>query len=1337
MTDFVQHDPYFREWHKRNNTHASLISPAAAAGGIIDASSAQASIDDDEDNNHASDNVSIDKADAPPPQGVAPDAKKVYDQEPVPQAEREDVERAIKKDTDNKDQSDASDVKSGLAAGSAAAIAGAAGVAVAAASTDENPEPTPQHSDPHPPTAAQVDAPTILHAPKDTKVVTEVTKDESKMNTNEPVTTEAPAPTGTAEDTVVPETKEEPVTAAQPQPTNTTESTIVPEPVEKDEQKQKQEQPKEKLNAFEETPVTTPKEESPAPIAAPAPSVPSKANHPALPKGVVNLKADGPRKPEGISTPAGEHVPIYPGDTPDTPDISGKPNPVTVTVPLETVQLTDAEGTHIPVTEEGGDTTAVENAKDPKPEPISKDKVDAPIESKQKLPEEAHNAATWTTLPGPEEVPTPLRLSQRSPETPLAPSLEESPHSAEEQKKQKKTEEEKKRSDKAEEEAKAKEAQESGENKIVPPKTPEKAKFQQDQNSHLETPNAGQSTAPSMSPGNSSIKSATNLPGGYQQSPEKAGKEEEGEGQQSSSIMKSCLIKKSENHHDIVLEYLRRKGFSGAEEALKSDLTSKGINAGTNNHTQTLEELARQSADSIKNHNQDDNIPPGPSKDSVLLDLVKLASNDHLGKVTTDRLLLTDPTERERGFRDLDRWVEGSLDVYRPQLRPILFPIFVHTYLDLISLSFQKSARAMLHRHAHSLIPYHADVIAHLGSLTLPAHVKSDPLAIRWRSQKYIVRLGKAAWNLLLGWLSDALVGGPGGSSTGGTAEAKGRSLMLKIVNERLRVDVVESSTKISQEMIEESTGLISDLTITYPTIPGQRMAIAQSAQSFNNIIGELKLGLPPLDDGLRAEVDRQVAVNDAMEREEGMEIDPQQQKPQQPPPQQEQPQQQPQSQQPSDQGAQSAEATPTPNPPNAYAPGAAPAGTPQDATAPPPPAAGEIRDENHLLAPTRADLPPLPVFRTADVRREVEKVFDSRKRINLGVELEKSTNGVEETIKSKVNLPSICAFTLQDVGDELNCSTFSPDSSILAAGLSDSTVRLWNLRNESFTGLRDDFDREHPPSSMKKLKLDTGLKDIKFVGHSGPVFGLSFDPSFGTPVQPRHLISSSADSTVRLWSLETYSNLAVYRGHRDPVWDCEWGPFGIYFATASRDRTARLWSAERPNALRIFAGHLGDVETVKFHPNSLYLATGSQDRTARLWDVQRGACVRIFIGHQAPLSTMALSPDGKYLATASDDLSISLWDLGSGKRIKKMLGHTAQINSLNFDANSNLLISSSSDCSIRCWDILTSNTERPDNSTSDLLETFHSKNSPAYHVKFTPRNLCLAALDGGNIAAD
>lgn len=51
-----------------------------------------------------------------------------------------------------------------------------------------------------------------------------------------------------------------------------------------------------------------------------------------------------------------------------------------------------------------------------------------------------------------------------------------------------------------------------------------------------------------------------------------------------------------------------------------------------------------------------------------------------------------------------------------------------------------------------------------------------------------------------------------------------------------------------------------------------------------------------------------------------------------------------------------------------------------------------------------------------------------------------------------------------------------------------------------------------------------------------------------------------------------------AYRGHREPVWDVQWGPKGIYFATASRDRTARLWTTDKISAIRIFAGHLSDV---------------------------------------------------------------------------------------------------------------------------------------------------------------
>lgn len=260
-----------------------------------------------------------------------------------------------------------------------------------------------------------------------------------------------------------------------------------------------------------------------------------------------------------------------------------------------------------------------------------------------------------------------------------------------------------------------------------------------------------------------------------------------------------------------------------------------------------------------------------------------------------------------------------------------------------------------------------------------------------------------------------------------------------------------------------------------------------------------------------------------------------------------------------------------------------------------------------------------------------------------------------------------------------------------MAAGTSESYVRVWTVDGKPLTGA----------TSNGTAGADKLSSSRRLIGHSGPVYGVSFSPAIAQSVEDgpttnaRYLISCSADKSVRLWSLETWSCLVVYKGHDNPVWDVTWGPFGHYFATASHDRTARLWSTDNVAPLRIFAGHDNDVDHVVFHPNGAYIFTGSSDKTVRMWDVSRGNPVRLFTGHTGNITALSCAPNGRTLASADDQGSIILWELGLGRRIKRMRGHAkGGIWSLAWSAESTVLVSGGADCVLRVWDSLQTTSE-------------------------------------------
>lgn len=267
----------------------------------------------------------------------------------------------------------------------------------------------------------------------------------------------------------------------------------------------------------------------------------------------------------------------------------------------------------------------------------------------------------------------------------------------------------------------------------------------------------------------------------------------------------------------------------------------------------------------------------------------------------------------------------------------------------------------------------------------------------------------------------------------------------------------------------------------------------------------------------------------------------------------------------------------------------------------------------------------------------------------------------------------------------------FSNDHQLVALGTMDSYIRVWSLDGK-------------PLKSSLEGEKDLKVNNRKLIGHSGPVYGVSFSDSIANidrniytdagekpDTSTKLLLSCSADGQVRLWSLEMWSCLCVYKAHDGPVFRVLWGPHGHYFATAGWDKTVRIFAQDHASAQRILVGHDTSISAITWHPNGTYVFSASDetDKSIRMWSIITGNCVRIFAGHTEYISSLQCAPNGKILASADIGGNIFFWDIDKGSRIKRCRGHgKGGIPSLSFSAESNVLVSGGLDGTVRLWDV-------------------------------------------------
>lgn len=202
------------------------------------------------------------------------------------------------------------------------------------------------------------------------------------------------------------------------------------------------------------------------------------------------------------------------------------------------------------------------------------------------------------------------------------------------------------------------------------------------------------------------------------------------------------------------------------------------------------------------------------------------------------------------------------------------------------------------------------------------------------------------------------------------------------------------------------------------------------------------------------------------------------------------------------------------------------------------------------------------------------------------------------------------------------NCAAFSPDGRLLATGLDNGKIVIW----DAATG-----------------------KSLRTLDAEGGVLSVAFSPD------GRFLISGETTETIRIWDPASGQLIRTVTNATTHVRSIALSPDGRTFATADAGKDIALWDASagaRIGTLNPDETHLS-VYSVAYSPDGTRLAAGTWT-DVQLWNPATGALVwRSKTEDFARTETLAFSPDGSRMIAGDDLGRVRFIDTASGETLK------------------------------------------------------------------------------------
>jgi WD40 repeat protein len=246
--------------------------------------------------------------------------------------------------------------------------------------------------------------------------------------------------------------------------------------------------------------------------------------------------------------------------------------------------------------------------------------------------------------------------------------------------------------------------------------------------------------------------------------------------------------------------------------------------------------------------------------------------------------------------------------------------------------------------------------------------------------------------------------------------------------------------------------------------------------------------------------------------------------------------------------------------------------------------------------------------------------------------------------------------------GSKVNAITLSPDTSIIATGANDSTIKMWDVNGAPLNVI---FGHRLPVS------------DVEFVQDGS------------------HIISSSRDGTVIVWDPHTGVKIHELLQHNSAILGLALSRDGSQLAAGGVGGT---WFWNKNEELFSLAGSIPHpgiyVSDLAFSPDGAHLAMAMSDGTVWIKDMFNLKTVLRLGGHQGRVLDVDFSPDGHFLASGSEDQTLNLWNLSApdGESLNAQhiasVKHPNWVNSVNFSNDGNLLASVALGDKVYLWDM-------------------------------------------------